>query len=114
MARKPREFQPARGKGRRRTKEEAPAAAPKAEKKRGKEPRPEPVDELEMLDSEEDVARGQLESAIVVTTCVGLIVSALLMIPCCTLMFDLVRTMWAWDEPNGINSVLLDSLGSIF
>ncbi|MCB9883733.1 MAG: hypothetical protein H6834_18230 [Planctomycetes bacterium] len=79
MARKPREFQPARkGGGRRRREEEAPAAAPApAKKQKRKKERPEPAAELEILDSEEEVARGQLESAIVVTTFVGLLIGTL-------------------------------------
>ena len=38
---------------------------------------------------------------------VGLLLSTLLMIVCGMMMFDLVRSMWAWNDPSGFNSPLL-------
>lgn len=38
---------------------------------------------------------------------VGLLLSTLLMAMCGMMMFDLVRSMWAWNEPSSFNSPLL-------
>lgn len=38
---------------------------------------------------------------------VGLLLSTLLMIVCGMMMFDLVRSMWSWNDPSGFNSPLL-------
>jgi hypothetical protein len=44
----------------------------------------------------------------------GLTLSTMLMAVCALLMFDLIRTMWAWDEPYSFNSFLLDTFGGMF
>lgn len=49
-----------------------------------------------------------------VGTFVGLILSASLMCVCCIVVFDLVQSMWAWQEPTGFNSALLDALRDLF
>ncbi len=38
---------------------------------------------------------------------VGLLLSTLLMVVCGMMMFDLVRSMWSWNDPSGFNSPLL-------
>ena len=47
-------------------------------------------------------------------TFVGLSVATALMAVCGIVMFDLVRSMWAWGEPSGFNSALLDTLRGFF
>lgn len=37
----------------------------------------------------------------------GLAISTLLMTVCAMMMFDLVRSMWSWQDPSGFNSTLL-------
>ncbi|WP_166822133.1 helix-turn-helix domain-containing protein [Thalassoroseus pseudoceratinae] len=37
----------------------------------------------------------------------GLAISTLLMAVCAMMMFDLVRSMWSWQDPSGFNSTLL-------
>jgi hypothetical protein len=44
----------------------------------------------------------------------GLLVSTGLMALCSMLMFDLVRGMWAWNEPSAFNSVILEALSGLF
>lgn len=44
----------------------------------------------------------------------GLTASTLLLVVCGLVMFDLVRSMWAWHEPIGVNSWLIDTLSGLF
>jgi hypothetical protein len=47
-------------------------------------------------------------------TFAGLLVSTGLMALCTMLMYDLVRGMWAWNEPSSFNSGLLEVLSGLF
>ncbi len=47
-------------------------------------------------------------------TFLGLVASTALLSVCAMMMFDLVRTMWAWDSPSAFNSRLLDLIGGMF
>lgn len=47
-------------------------------------------------------------------TLVALGVSTLLMMACSVLMYDLIRTMWHYDDPTGLSSSLLDTLRGLF
>jgi excisionase family DNA binding protein len=44
----------------------------------------------------------------------GLALSTVLMVVCALLMFDLIRTMWAYKEPYAVNSFLLETIGGMF
>lgn len=41
---------------------------------------------------------------------VGLVFSTTLLALCCMVMFDLVRSIWGWHDPNPLSSMLLDIL----
>jgi len=45
---------------------------------------------------------------------IPLIVSSILLCLCGTVMYDLVRTMWGWQEVSSVNSPLLDLISSLF
>lgn len=45
---------------------------------------------------------------------VGLLVSTLFMAVCGTVMYDLVRSMWAWNEPTTVSRTLLDNIRNMF
>lgn len=47
-------------------------------------------------------------------TFVGLLFTSGLMILCSVIMFDFVRSMWSWSQPNAFSSSLLKTLGSFF
>lgn len=47
-------------------------------------------------------------------TFVGLLLSTAAMVLCTMVVFDLVLSMWAWRDPVGFNSVLLDLFGGLF
>lgn len=45
---------------------------------------------------------------------VGLLLTSMIMILCCVIMFDFVRSMWSWNEPSGFTSTLVAKLGGLF
>ncbi|MCA9016974.1 MAG: hypothetical protein KDA77_16700 [Planctomycetaceae bacterium] len=47
-------------------------------------------------------------------TFTALIVSTLLMLVCSVMMYDLIRTMWHYDDPSSVSSALLDTFGGLF
>jgi hypothetical protein len=60
------------------------------------------------------VSRAAVEHDWGVGWLVALSIGSILMIMCCMLSFDLVRSMWAWKEPTPISNILLDTLGGLF
>jgi hypothetical protein len=44
----------------------------------------------------------------------GLVVASVVLCVCGALMFDLVRSMWGWQEISAFNSPLLDAIGGLF
>lgn len=49
-----------------------------------------------------------------VSAFIGLLFSSVLMILCSMVMFDLIRSMWGWQEAAPFNSVLLETIGNLF
>ncbi|MFQ5730569.1 MAG: helix-turn-helix domain-containing protein [Planctomycetaceae bacterium] len=49
-----------------------------------------------------------------VATFLGLILTSAVMILCCVIMFDFVRSMWSWNEPSGFTSALMSKIGGMF
>lgn len=47
-------------------------------------------------------------------TFVGLLFSTLFLSVCGMVMFDLVRSMWAWNEPSAVSKALIDQIGNLF
>ena len=47
-------------------------------------------------------------------TFAALVVSTGLMLVCSILMYDLIRTMWHYDDPSSVSSTLLDTFGGLF
>ncbi len=47
-------------------------------------------------------------------TFAGLVLSTGLLAMCGMVMFDLVRSMWSWNEPSGVTKVLLEQLKTLF
>ena len=45
---------------------------------------------------------------------VTLSIGSILMLLCCMLSFDLVRSMWSWNEPTPVTSTVMDTLGGLF
>ncbi|MCH7686354.1 MAG: hypothetical protein IH899_06695 [Planctomycetes bacterium] len=94
------------------------------------------LDELDVFDADDDVfdesldtgeshaefvaprGVGRVEAAVEAEwgglTFAGLLVSTGLMALCTMLMFDLVRSMWAWNEPSTFSSGLLEALSGLF
>jgi hypothetical protein len=94
------------------------------------------LDELDVFDADDDVfdesletgeshaefvtprGVGRVEAAVEADwgglTFTGLLVSTGLMALCTMLMFDLVRSMWAWNEPSTFSSGLLKALSGLF
>jgi hypothetical protein len=44
----------------------------------------------------------------------GLLVSTVMLVLVGMVMFDLVHTIWAWNEPTPVSSMLLDTLGGLY
>ena len=44
----------------------------------------------------------------------GLMLTTVMMIVCCVVMFDFVRSMWSWNEPSGFTSTLMGKIGGMF
>lgn len=49
-----------------------------------------------------------------VATFLGLILTSTVMILCCVVMFDFMRSMWSWNEPSGFTSALMSKIGGMF
>ena len=49
-----------------------------------------------------------------VGTFLGVLTSTTLLAVCATVMYDLLRTMWAWDQPTESNAYILDLLRDMF
>jgi excisionase family DNA binding protein len=60
------------------------------------------------------VAAAPIESDWGAATFAALTISSLLMCVCGMIVYDLVRTMWGWQEASGFNGVILDAIGGLF
>ena len=45
---------------------------------------------------------------------VTLSLSSVLVVACCLVSFDLVRSMWSWNEPTTVSSTVMEKLGGMF